>query len=364
MADRIYNELRELLNTLPNGFPATDTGVEMKILKKVFTEEDAEIFMKLKLQFETTEQISRRTGIEPAYLKRRLDEMAEKGQVFRVNLGEVSLFKMLPYVFGIFEFQLSRLDREFSELNEEYVESAFGKEFFGRAPALMKVIPVGAELAVGSVIEPYESVEKLIEGAKSWGVQDCVCKKTRALTGHRCDRPMEVCMALAPVENAFRDWKSIRVLTREEAYGVLKLSEEAGLVHMTSNMKSGHFYICNCCKCCCHPLREYNLQRKNAAARSDYHAVVDADNCTGCGTCEDRCQVDAITIDDHASVGGGCIGCGLCVSACPSGAIKMVKRDGPDRLPVPVNELEWFEQRANSRGIGDDYKKYLVHSHK
>ena len=339
MASKIYYELRDLLDTLPNGFPMAENGVEIKILEKVFTEEDAEIFMKLKLQFETTEQISQRTGIDLAYLKRRLNEMAEKGQVFRVNIGEVSLFKMLPYVFGIFEFQQGRLDKEFSELNEEYMKSVFGEEFFGRAPALMKVIPVGAEIPHGSVIEPYESVEKLIEGAKSWGVQDCVCKKTRALTGHRCDRPMEVCMALAPVEDAFKDWKWIRTITKEEAYRVLNIAEEAGLVHMTSNIKSGHFYICNCCKCCCHPLREYNLQRKNAAAKSDYIAVVDTDNCTACGTCEDRCQVNAITIDGHAVV-GDCIGCGLCASTCPVGAITMVKRRETDQLPIPDNELE------------------------
>jgi ferredoxin len=358
MASRIYYELRDILDTLPNGFPQAANGVEIKILEKVFTEEEAEIFMKLKLKFETTEHISQRTGIDLPYLKKQLNEMAEKGQVFRIKIGEVLLFKMLPYVFGIFEFQQGRLDKEFSELNEEYMKSVFGKEFFGRAPALMKVIPVGAEIPHGSVVEPYESVEKLIECAKSWGVQDCVCKKTRALTGHRCDRPMEVCMALAPIEDAFKDWKWIRTITKEEAYRVLNIAEEAGLVHMTSNIKSGHFYICNCCKCCCHPLREYNLQRKNAAARSDYIAVVDTDNCTACGTCEDRCQVNAITIDSHAVV-GDCIGCGLCASTCPAGAITIVKRHETDQLPVPNSELEWFEQRAKTRGIGDDYKKYL-----
>ena len=136
------------------------------------------------------------------------------------------------------------------------------------------------------------------------------------------------------------------------------MAEEAGLVHMTSNTKSGHIYICNCCKCCCHPLRQFNLHRKNAAAKSNYIAVVDKDLCTACGICLDRCQANAIEIDDCVII-GDCIGCGLCSTACPAGAIKMVKR-AVDKLPgVPENEVEWFRQRAEARGIGNDYKKYL-----
>ena len=332
MNDQVYADLRSLLDTLPNGYPSAGNGVEMKILRKVFTEEEAGLFQKLRLNFESTEQISERTGIELEYLKKILPDMTDKGQIFGIHLGPVSLYKLLPFVFGTYEFQVNRLDREF--------------------------VPVGVDVPGGSVIEPYENVAKLIDSAKSWGVNDCICKKSRALEGHRCDKPMEVCLAFAPVEHAFDNGKGIRALTKEEAHGILKMAEEAGLVHMTSNTKSGHFYICNCCNCCCHPLRQYNLHRKNATAKSNYIAVVDRGLCIACGTCLDRCQVNAIEIGDCATI-GDCIGCGLCSTTCPSGAMKMVRKDINDLPSVPENELEWFAQRAAARGIGNGYEKYL-----
>lgn len=108
--------------------------------------------------------------------------------------------------------------------------------------------------------------------------------------------------------------------------------EEAGLVHMTSNFKSGHFYICNCCKCCCGPLSKYISISKNAAAKSNYIAVVD---------------------------NARCIACGICMSTSPEGAIRLEKRKPEDMQYVPANDREWMELRARSRGISDDYKKKL-----
>lgn len=358
MEDQVYYRLREVLDTIPNGFPATESGVEIKLLKKIFTEEEAELAMKLKLQFETLDDIAKRTGLDRGYLDTTLRAMNQKGQVFRINFGGTSVFKLLPFVFGIYEFQLPRIDREFTELFEQYSKEAFQKEFFSRTPALMKVVPIGVDVSPDSTVEPYESVVKLIEGAKSWMVNECVCKKERALMGHRCDRPMEVCLAFAPVEHVFDNVKTGRAITKEEAYRILKESEEAGLVHQVSNTATGHIYICNCCECCCLPLRSFKEIGTNATARSNYRAAVDASICTACGVCIDRCQVDAIEVGECAVI-GDCIGCGLCATSCPAGAIRMVRRDQAEQLPVPKTELEWFQERAKSRGKGDEYKRML-----
>jgi hypothetical protein len=37
MIDEAYHKLAKVLDTLPNGFPATKNGIEIKILKKIFT---------------------------------------------------------------------------------------------------------------------------------------------------------------------------------------------------------------------------------------------------------------------------------------------------------------------------------------
>ena len=47
MSDDIYYELREVLNKFARGYQATESGVEIKILKKLFSEEDAKLAVKL-----------------------------------------------------------------------------------------------------------------------------------------------------------------------------------------------------------------------------------------------------------------------------------------------------------------------------
>ena len=354
--ESIYSRLRTHLDSMPNGYPATKSGVEIEILKMIFTEEEAELFMKLKMTFETPQQTAGRTGVDIETLNRLLPQMTRKGQLLGIVLRNFSMYKAMPFIFGIYEFQLPRIDKEMALLCEKYGEEAFTRDFFSKTPPLMKAIPIGIEVKDDTKIEPYESVATFIEGAKSWAVRDCICKKEKELLGKRCDKPMEVCLSFAPVEHAFDNDHASRAITKEEAYSILRMSEEAGLVHMTSNVKSGQYYICNCCKCCCGPLSKYIAVSKNAAAKSNYIAVVDKDACIACGVCADRCQAGAVTINDYA-VMRDCIGCGLCVSTCPTGAIKMVKREGSEQVQVPENESDWMAQRAEGRGLGDEYKK-------
>jgi Na+-translocating ferredoxin:NAD+ oxidoreductase subunit B len=62
MADTIYRKLSAVLDTLPNGFPSTVSGVEIKLLKKIFTSDQVELFCDMRLTFETAEEIAQRTG--------------------------------------------------------------------------------------------------------------------------------------------------------------------------------------------------------------------------------------------------------------------------------------------------------------
>ena len=105
MSEEIYHNLAKVLDTLPNGFPTTDSGVELKLLKRIFRPEDAELFCDLRLDFETAQQISERTGRALEGLEEHLSDMRERGQIFGVDLGGVKIFKMVPWAFGIYEFQ-------------------------------------------------------------------------------------------------------------------------------------------------------------------------------------------------------------------------------------------------------------------
>ena len=83
----VYTRLREFLDKTPIGFPETPDGVEIKILKKLYTPEDAELTMKLKLEPEEVPAIAKRTGTDEAELAGKLEEMAQKGLIYRVRSG-------------------------------------------------------------------------------------------------------------------------------------------------------------------------------------------------------------------------------------------------------------------------------------
>ena len=360
MSEDIYKKLAKVLDTLPNGYPSTENGTEIKILKIIFSPEEADLFCNLRLTLETAEQISARTGLQLEGLQEKLFSMWEKGQIFCVPLGDIKLYKMMPWVFGIYEFQLKFLTKELVELCEEYMDS-FGEPFFKAKPQLMTVVPVEEEIKSNQVALPYEQVSAIIESSKSFAVNDCVCRKEKELLGKRCDKPMEACLALAPIPDYFKNTPplNIRPITKEEALEIIKKSEEAGLVHMTSNIAGGHIYICNCCGCCCGVLGTITKFGISNGVNSSYYAVINEEECVSCGVCADeRCQVNAIIDNDdvYNIEKEKCIGCGLCISTCPSEAISLVRKNEEDIVKPPKNEKEWFKMRGMQRGV--DFSPY------
>lgn len=358
MDDDMYYRLAKLLDTLPNGFPATPSGLEIKILKRIFTPDEAALFCDLRLTPETAEEIAQRTGRPLPGLEEALVTMWRKGEIQGFKFGGAMFFKMIPWVVGIYEYQLNRMDREFAELCEQYGRH-WGCQFMRHGPQIMQVVPIEKELPVTQEALTYQQVSNLIENSQSFMVNTCICKKSQGLLDHPCTKPTEVCLAMAPIPGIFDNspWGG-RLLTKQEAYEVLAEAEKAGLVHLTYNVASGHHYICNCCGCCCGILRAVKRGAPNLL-NSQYYATIDPDLCSGCGICaQDRCQVGAIEPAEkrYHIVGERCIGCGLCATTCPEEAIKLMRKDPDDLIYPPRDEEAWLEERARQRGV--DFSTY------
>jgi NAD-dependent dihydropyrimidine dehydrogenase PreA subunit len=286
-------------------------------------------------------------------LEEKLTSMSDKGKINGIELGGVKLFRLVPWAFGIYEFQLPYLDREMAEMCDEYMKIYF-RQFADRTPQLMRVVPIERQIPARHEALDYEKVSSIIEYGQSFQLMDCICKKEQGLLDRRCGKPMDICMGIAPVPGFFDNSKTGRVITKEEAFGVIQRAEEAALVHLTWNVENGHYFICNCCGCCCGVLKGINDLGIPASRVVDayYFAVIDPERCTACGLCADeRCQVRAIEAGEEAYrvIQDRCIGCGLCVSTCPTEAIQLVKKK--ERTQPPADEMEWYEQRARGRGI-------------
>ena len=141
MSEDVYTRLREFMDTLPGGYPATSSGVEIKLLEKLFTPEQAELTMQLQQEPEEVQSIAARIGMDETELAEKLEELAQKGCIFRVRDGEKRLYQAYQFIVGVYEFQLKTLDREFAELFEEYLPH-IGLSMANIKTAQMRVIPL------------------------------------------------------------------------------------------------------------------------------------------------------------------------------------------------------------------------------
>jgi electron transport complex protein RnfB len=353
MSENVYKKLARRLDAIPNGFPETESGIELKLLAKIYTPEEAALASEMRLTRESAGQIARRAGRDPAEATVILEEMVRRGLIHAKGEGKQRKFGLMPFIVGVYEEQLGRMDAEFARLFEEY-HQAFAGGVLSHSPSIHKVIPVEKSIPVEVQVFPYEQASALLNNAKSFGVQKCICRVQKALVGEPCKYPVEVCMVFAPTEGAFEDNPDIRVITKEEALQILRETEEAGLIHSSSNVREGHYYICNCCTCCCAIMRGVSrLGIENSVAKSDFYATVDPEMCTGCETCVERCQFSAPSLRDNISHVDQkrCVGCGLCVMTCPSGAMTLKRKPEDQISPTPRNIKEWAMERAENRGI-------------
>jgi len=357
MNNNPYKSLATRLDQLPNGYPATADGAELRLLEAIYTPEEAALAAELRLTLETASEIAARlptgVGVDPGSLKKLLKDMARKGLIATGKTERGIGFGLMPFVVGIYEMQINRMDIELARLFEEYYLQAFG-ELMQVQPSFHRVVPIHETIQADIQILPYESATEIINQAKSWGVFDCICRTQKALLGKPCQHPVETCMVNSPVPGSFDHSTTIRALTRKQAIENLHMAARAGLVHTVSNSKHGNHYICNCCTCSCGLLRGMaDLGIANVVARSAFVNRVDPDLCMACETCVDYCQFQALVLFEGLMGVDEirCVGCGICVQACPEGALSLIRRPEQELPAIPEDEHAWRLERAKARGI-------------
>jgi electron transport complex protein RnfB len=346
----VYERLRDRLDQFPQGFPSSNSGVELKILEDLFTSEEAETALYLKPYpgFEAVSAIAQRANKDEKDLGETLYAMSKKGLIMRFRASETELYYcLIPWVIGIFEYQVNNLTKERIQLFEQYFEEA-GIQALREVPTRfgLRVIPIEKEIQGNTMIQPYERVSQIIDSHTVFAVADCICRKERAIMGDGCGRLQEACMTFGPAASYCIENGIGRAISREEAKNILLRTEEEGLVHCSTNTSGGQLFICNCCSCCCLLLKNITKYgNPKVITKSNYYAVNDVDRCNDCGICVDRCQVHAISIKDGVAIINKeqCVGCGLCITKCATGSLSMAAKS-PDEASFVFKDEEEMKQ--------------------
>ena len=290
----------------------TYTGItyndpEYKILEPIVDDDMCEIMMHLRLEANrTTEEIAKRAKKDVDFTREQLNKLRDAGVIRIRRVDGKDCWYYPIWVPGIMEGILSNREQcdkfpVLGECFEEYTRRRVSMlaPFMDVGMNMMRVIPVESAIENNTHKASYDEVAKLVEDAWAISVGPCSCRRARRLMGEGCGHLEEdMCMYLNDNAINYSETGAHRLISKEEAYEILKRAEQNGLVHEL-NVAPGYedtTAICNCCGCSCFALRIATYFRAPDAIRTNYIARVDKDKCVACGQCVENCQLNAVKL--------------------------------------------------------------------
>ncbi|WP_076750796.1 4Fe-4S dicluster domain-containing protein [Desulfatitalea tepidiphila] len=349
-----YQNLVERLNRFPQGAPPSEQL--FRILKLLFSEEEARLVALLPIRVFTAEQAARAWGLDDATTRKKLDDLCDRALLVDFEEAGRTTYCLPPPMAGFFEFSMMRVrgdidQKALAELLYRYinVEEDFAKALFARGQTqLGRVFVDEGQLPDAFTLEvlDYERLSRVIDTASHIGVSLCYCRHKMAYLGHACDAPREICLTFNLVAASLIRHGNARPVDVIEAKDMVQRAQAHHLVQFGENVREKVCFVCNCCKCCCEGMiAARRFATFHPVQTTNYLPAIDAGQCTGCGQCTQWCPVEAIVLTPDEADNRKrpkavlnsdiCLGCGVCARACPSDAITMMARFR--RVVTPVN---------------------------
>ncbi|MBI4788825.1 MAG: 4Fe-4S binding protein [Chloroflexi bacterium] len=350
-----HYHLAQKLNTHAMGAPERAEFDE--ILRMLFTPDEADVALHIGWRPEPVERIAEKAGVSLEQAAARCESMANKGLVYAYARRGSIVYALLPTAPGLFEYpimigNLPGVDMErLGQLWNRYYENGWGHEMHGAPTNMARVLPHEDSIAETVTVLPFEEAAKYIDEAEYISLGNCPCR----ISKHACDKPIDVCLAFGHAAQFMAERKAARLIDKRQAHAVLQRAEDAGLVHCSSNTLHKIDFLCNCCTCCCGILGAAS-RLKDTASRphSNFYSVIDEATCTSCAICEDRCPVQAITMNGIANVDTElCIGCGLCASACAYDAVRLERKS---EVVPPADHIALMAQIAAEKARTESFQ--------
>ena len=290
----------------------TYTGItygdpEYRILDPIVDDDMCSVMMRMRLETDfSAEDLAKKTRKSLDFVQTQCDKLVKAGVIrTRVRSGVLCYYYPI-WVPGIMEGILSNREQcdahpELGACFEEYTRIRVGMlaPMLGNGVNFMRVMPVMSAIENDTHKASYDEISTLIEKAWAISVGPCSCRRSRRLMGEGCGHLEEdMCLYLNDNAISFSKNGEHRLITKEEAYEILRRAEDNGLVHEV-NQALGFddvTAICNCCGCSCYALRIAELFRSPNGVSSNFIAKVDKDKCVACGQCVENCQTNAVRL--------------------------------------------------------------------
>ena len=290
----------------------TYTGItygdpEYRILDPIVDDDMCSVMMRMRLETDfSAEDLAKKTRKSLDFVQTQCDKLVKAGVIrTRVRSGVLCYYYPI-WVPGIMEGILSNREQcdahpELGACFEEYTRIRVGMlaPVLGNGVNFMRVMPVMSAIENDTHKASYDEISTLIEKAWAISVGPCSCRRSRRLMGEGCGHLEEdMCLYLNDNAISFSKNGEHRLITKEEAYEILRRAEDNGLVHEV-NQALGFddvTAICNCCGCSCYALRIAELFRSPNGVSSNFIARVDKDKCVACGQCVENCQTNAVRL--------------------------------------------------------------------
>jgi Pyruvate/2-oxoacid:ferredoxin oxidoreductase delta subunit len=357
----LYRKLGKKIDGLSARVPWTESFYE--ILKELYTEEEADLVVRMPYTFSTVEQIEELTGYKRDRVRGLLDNLCDKGLVIDILWPGGYRYVISPLVIGIFEFTMMRtgenLDyRKWARLFQDYLhdDGVFYRANFENNEKVMplRALPHEGTIDDSEYVEvlDYEKATAIVGDAEKFAVGMCSCRHKKLHLGEKCDAPLEVCSTIGGAADHMLSHNFAREISKSEMLENLARSKEMGLVFCADNVKRNVSFICQCCGCCCIALAGISkFGYPNAVVTSNYIARCDTETCAECGDCAEACPIDAIEMipDGGPEIDTSfCLGCGVCALKCSTESMMLHKRE--QRVLHPENFFEKIILQSLERG--------------
>ena len=289
----------------------TYTGItygdpEYRILDPIVDDDMCSVMMRMRLETDfSAEDLAKKTRKSLDFVQTQCDKLVKAGVIrTRVRSGVLCYYYPI-WVPGIMEGILSNREQcdahpELGACFEEYTRIRVGMlaPMLGNGVNFMRVMPVMSAIENDTHKASYDEISTLIEKAWAISVGPCSCRRSRRLMGEGCGHLEEdMCLYLNDNAISFSKNGEHRLITKEEAYEILRRAEDNGLVHEV-NQALGFDDVTAICNCCgsCYALRIAELFRSPNGVSSNFIARVDKDKCVACGQCVENCQTNAVRL--------------------------------------------------------------------